>query len=474
MPPALQADRPIELIQPGEPASQVCHRLKVRGSCEHLEGIPPASLRADHSLRLMQATDLLSQVANLRRGLDDGVSLPRAILDGYDAGIEQHVVDDPDESVFFGPLSECSEDLRAAGRAAITEAVVPAYRDLLTFWCGEYLPRTRTTTGLSEVPDGRAWYEHLVRRFTTLDTTPEAVHELGLTEVARIRADMERTMREAGFEGTFAEFLEFLRTDPQFYARSADELLAYASYLAKRADGALPRFFGRLPREPYGVAPVPEAIAPRFTAGRYVPSSRDTEAGFYWVNTYDLPSRPLYALPALTLHEATPGHHLQIALAAELEDLPEFRRHVYVNACGEGWALYCEYLGVEMGLYDDAYDEFGRQTYEMWRAARLVVDTGLHAFGWTREQAVDYLASNTALSLLECGSEVDRYVSWPGQALSYKAGELEIRSLRAWAEEQLGDAFDLRAFHDEVIGHGGMPLDVLGEVIEAWVAAGGS
>lgn len=422
-----------------------------------------------------------AQIQNLRQGLADGVSMPRVILDGYDEGIEQHVVADPTRSTFHSPLASLpgtideatQKALVAEGRGVIADSVVPAYQSLLEFWRKEYLPGARTTIGLFEVEGGRAWYEHLVRHFTTLDMNPEEVHEVGLSEVARIREDMEATMAETGFEGTFAEFLEFLRTDTRFYSKSSEELLAYASYLAKRADGALPRFFGRLPREPYGVAPVPDAIAPRYTAGRYVSSSRSTESGTYWVNTFQLASRPLYALPALTLHEAMPGHHLQIALAAELEGLPAFRNHVYVNAFGEGWALYCEYLGREMGMYDDPYDEFGRQTYEMWRAARLVVDTGLHAFGWTREAAVEFLASNTALSMLECRTEVDRYISWPGQALSYKIGELEIRRLRAEAERRLGPTFDLRSFHDEVIGHGPLSLDVLGEVIEAWIQAGG-
>lgn len=416
-------------------------------------------------------------IDNLRAGLEDGVSLPRAILEGYTDVMRVHVVDDPTQSVFYEPFANLPEHwddwsrlaVEIDAMAAISDGPVKAYRELVAFFEDEYLPNARTNLGLAQCEGGRAWYEHLVRRFTTLDMTPEEVHALGLAEVARIRADMEATMVDAQFEGTFAEFLHFLRTDERFYAQTPEELLAYASFLSKRADAQLPRFFGRLPRLPYGVEPVPDAIAPRYTGGRYVPSNRPTKAGTYWVNTYALESRPLYVMPALTLHEAVPGHHLQISLAAELEDLPEFRRRTYVNAFGEGWALYCEYLGTEMGLYDDAYDEFGRQTYEMWRAARLVVDTGLHAFGWTRQQAVDYLSSNTALSLHECTTEVDRYISWPGQALSYKIGELEIRRLRADAEERLGGDFDLRDFHDQVIGYGALPLDALGVVIEDWV-----
>lgn len=417
------------------------------------------------------------EIANLRVGLEDGVALPREILDGYTDVMRVHVVEDPTRSVFYEPFASLPEHWEEADRVAvqqearqaILEGPVRAYTELVRFFEEEYLPGARANLGLTDCPGGEAWYDHLVRRFTTLDLTAREVHELGLEEVARIRADMQVTMQEAGFEGTFPEFLAFLRTDERFYAKTPEELLAYASFLSKRADRVLPRFFGQLPRLPYGVEPVPDAIAPRYTGGRYVPSSRPTEAGLYWVNTYALESRPLYVMPALTLHEAVPGHHLQIALAAELEDLPEFRRRTYVNAFGEGWALYCEYLGTEMGLYDDPYDEFGRQSYEMWRAVRLVVDTGLHAFGWTRQQAIDYLASNTALSLHECTTEVDRYIAWPGQALSYKIGELEIRRLRTDAEERLGAAFDLRDFHDQVIGYGALPLDALGVVIEDWV-----
>jgi uncharacterized protein (DUF885 family) len=282
---------------------------------------------------------------------------------------------------------------------------------------------------------------------------------------------MEDVKGEAGFDGDLQAFLQFLRTDAQFYARTPQELLAHAAWIAKRVDGLLPRFFGVLPRQPYGVAPVPDDIAPFYTTGRYVLAPQPVgHAGMYWVNTHDLPSRPLYTLPALTLHEAVPGHHLQIALAAEMSGQPPFRRHGFVDAFGEGWALYAEHLGDEMGVYLTPYEQFGRLTYEMWRAARLVVDTGLHARGWSRDEARAYLLAHTALSAHEVATEVDRYISWPGQALSYKIGEIRIRELRARARERLGAAFDLRAFHDAVLALGSVPLGILSEQVDAWIA----
>jgi uncharacterized protein (DUF885 family) len=361
--------------------------------------------------------------------------------------------------------------LRAAGREAIAGAVVPAYRALLEFFTKEYLPGARATIGASELPDGRRYYAWLVRRYTTLDVTPEDVHAIGEREVSRIRGEMDGVIRDVAFQGRFADFLELLRTDPRFYAKTPEELLEKASRIAKRIDGALPSLFKRLPRQPYGVEPVPPDLAPKYTGGRYVGAPLDgTRAGTYWVNTYALETRPLYTLEALTLHEAVPGHHLQIALAKELEGLPAFRRYGYVNAFGEGWGLYSEHLGLEAGFYTDPYSNFGRLTYEMWRACRLVVDTGIHAMGWTRPQAIDYMAANTALSLHEITTEVDRYISWPGQALAYKMGELKIRELRAKAEEALGSRFDVRAFHDAVLANGSVPLGVLEEQIDAFIA----
>jgi uncharacterized protein (DUF885 family) len=419
-------------------------------------------------------------VALLREGLRTGFTLPRVSLEGYDDTVRSHVVAEPEKSVLFEPFrafpatvpESDRERLRAAGRAAVAEAVVPTYRELLDFFVKEYLPGARTTTAASDLPNGRDYYAHCVRKYTTLDITPEEVHQIGLREVARIRAEMEAVIRETKFEGDFAAFLKFLRTDPRFYPKSGDELLERASFIAKRIDGELPHLFGKLPRLPYGVRPVPAEIAPKFTGGRYEePPSDGTRAGYYWVNTYKPESRPLYILEALTLHEAVPGHHLQIALQRELTGLPNFRKTVQVDAFSEGWALYSERLGLEAGCFKDPYSNFGRLTYEMWRACRLVVDTGIHNFGWSRQKAVDFLAANTALSLHEVNTETDRYIAWPGQALAYKMGELKIRELRHKAETALGTDFDLRAFHDAVLANGAVPLTVLEGQIDAFIAA---
>lgn len=419
-------------------------------------------------------------IANMRLGLERGMALPRVVLDGYGVTIASHVVDDATESVFWAPFEAFPtgvpasehERLRRAGRAAILDGAVPAYRSFLRFMEERYTPGARTTLGASELPRGDEYYAFLVRKFTTLDVTPAEVHEIGLREVDRIYAEMQDVIEKVGFEGTFEEFLTFLRTDPRFYPTSAEVLLERASRISKRMDGELPSLFATLPRQPYGVEPVPDHIAPKYTAGRYVGAPLEsTRSGTYWVNTYDLDSRPYYALEALTLHEAVPGHHLQNALAQELEGLPDFRRYSYISAFGEGWGLYSERLGLEAGFYTDPYSNFGRLTYEMWRACRLVVDTGLHAMGWSREQAMDYLAQRTALSLHEVTTETDRYISWPGQALAYKMGEIEIRRLRRQAEEALGTSFDVREFHDTVLLHGSVPLPVLAENVERWIAA---
>jgi uncharacterized protein (DUF885 family) len=419
-------------------------------------------------------------VALMREGLRTGVTLPRVVLEGYDVTMRTHVVEDPEASVFWAPFRAFPagvpegdrERLRAAGREAVLQGAVAGYRELLDFMLKEYVPGARATTAAADMPGGRDYYAHLVRRFTTLPLTPEQVHQTGLSEVARIRAEMVQALKRTGFGGELPAFLEMLRSDPRFYATTPEQLLKEASFIAKRMDGALPRLFGRLPRLPYGVEAVPGHIAPKYTGGRYVPAPvGGTRAGTYWVNTYALASRPLYTLPALTLHEAVPGHHLQIALQQELSGLPEFRKQASVDAFVEGWALYAERLGLESGIYDDPYADFGRLTYEMWRACRLVVDTGLHAQGWTRQQALDYMAAHTALSLHEIRTEVDRYISWPGQALAYKTGELKIRELRARAERELGPRFDLRAFHDAVLESGAVPLTVLEEQIEAFISS---
>jgi uncharacterized protein (DUF885 family) len=414
----------------------------------------------------------------LRESLRKGMTLPRVVLEGYDVTIASHVVDDVSTSIFWKPFAAFPATvpepdrarLAAAGRDAVASGVVAGYRRFFDFFTREYFPRARQTIGASAMPNGDAYYRYTIREYTTLDLTPDSIHRLGLAEVARIRREMDAIIAKVGFQGTFAEFLTFLRTDPRFYARTPEALLQQASWIAKRMDGKLPSLFGKLPRLPYTVAPVPAHIAPKYTGGRYIQATPGgTEPGYYWVNTYALESRPLYTLESLTLHEAVPGHHLQISIAQELEGLPEFRRHGYLSAFGEGWGLYSERLGIEAGFYTDPYNDFGRLTYEMWRACRLVVDTGIHAKGWTRQQVLDFMSSNTALALHEVRTETDRYISWPGQALSYKLGELKIRELRARAEAALGHRFDVREFHDVVLGAGSVPLTVLENRVMSWV-----
>jgi uncharacterized protein (DUF885 family) len=417
-------------------------------------------------------------IALMRHGLETGYTMPRIVLDGYDVTIATHIVSDPETSVFYRPLTllpgampdSAKERLRAAARGVIRDSVVSAYRDFLAFMTDTYRPGARQTTAARDLPAGDSLYYRKVRFYTTLDITPDSVHALGLAEVARIEREMQDVMRKVAFRGDLKAFIAMLRTTPRFYAKTPDELIQYASYIAKRMDGKLPALFGRLPRQPYTVEKVPDHLAPKYTAGRYVPAPIDgPEPGRYWVNAYDLASRPLYVLPALTLHEAVPGHHVQGALTQELQGLPEFRRYTYVNAYGEGWGLYSERLGIEAGMYGDPYADFGRLTYEMWRACRLVVDTGLHWQRWTRDRAMQYLADRTALSLHEVRTETDRYISWPGQALAYKMGELTIRRLRSEAEQALGARFDIRGFHDAVLANGTVPLGVLEQQIRDWV-----
>ena len=419
-------------------------------------------------------------VALMREGLASGHTVPQVVLEGRDqplAAIAE--LTDAAATPFWKPFAAFPAGVPAAeqgvlqdaARRVIGEQVLPAYRELLVFLRDTYVPQARRTTAACDLPDGEAFYAARIREYTTLPLSADDVHARGLQEVARILAEMNDVRRQAGFDGDLSAFLQFLRTDAQFYARTPEELLAHASWIAKRIDGLLPKFFGVLPRQPYGVAPVPADIAPFYTTGRYVPAPQPTGfAGMYWVNTHALPSRALYTLPALTLHEAVPGHHLQIALASEMAGQPPFRRHGFVDAYGEGWALYAEHLGDEMGVYLTPYEQFGRLTYEMWRAARLVVDTGLHAKRWSRDEARAYLLAHTALSEHEVATEVDRYIGWPGQALSYKIGELKIRELRARAQDRLGAGFDLRAFHDAVLALGSVPLAVLEEQVEAWIA----
>lgn len=418
------------------------------------------------------------EIQNLTEALAEGYALPAAVLDGYEGTIQSHIVDDLDRSVFMVPFQKFPDsvneadrpELLQAGRKAIEEIVIPAYRRFLDFFLQKYRPGARETLGATSLPNGKAYYAFLIRRHTTLDLSSDEVHELGLKEVERIRAEMQEVMRQVGFKGDLQAFIDYLRKEPRFYAKTGEELLEEAAWLAKTIDGKLPSLFKTLPRRPYTVQPVPDSIAPKYTSGRYVSAPKgSTRPGIYWVNTYALKSRPLYALPALTLHEAVPGHHLQNALLEEQEDLPNFRRFSGINAYGEGWGLYSEWLGLEAGIYRNPYETFGRLTYEMWRACRLVVDTGLHAQGWTRQQAIDFMASNTALSLHEIGTETDRYISWPGQALAYKMGEIKIKELRHKAEAALGTDFDVREFHDVILLNGPVPLTVLEEEVDHWI-----
>ena len=433
----------------------------------------------DYLSRLHELPAVMDEyIALMRAGLETGMTQPRVVLDGRDAPIRAQVVGSAEDSPFFSPFLELPESVAGGARSelldtarrVVSEDVIPAYTRLLTFFEQEYLPGARSTLAATELPGGERFYAAQIRKYATVDMSPREIHDLGRAEVARIRAEMEAIIDEVGFEGDFQAFIDFLRTDPQFYAKTPRELLAYASWVTKKIDGRLPALFGRLPRQPYGVAPVPDDIAPFFTTGRYVGAPLDAHrGGYYWVNTHALESRPLYAIPALTLHEAAPGHHTQSALAKERTEQPPFRRHDYISAYGEGWALYAEKLGVEMDIYETPYEHFGRLTYEMWRACRLVIDTGIHAFGWSREQAIDYLASNTALSMHEVTTEIDRYISWPAQALSYKLGEYTIRRLRQRAEQTLGDGFELRDFHDALLALGSVPLDVLEDEMVAWI-----
>lgn len=415
------------------------------------------------------------EITNMRLGLARGFTPPRLTLAGRDVSISGVYENKTAEaSSFYAPYKILPANLPAATRAAIQadaksaieSAVFPAYRRLLTFFRDDYLPKTRSTLAATSLPDGQAYYRSLIREFATIDLTPDQIHQIGLDEMAKIRARMDGVIKETGFTGDFSAFLAYLRSDPQFYAKTPDELLMRASWIAKKFDGKASIWFGRLPRARFTIIPVPETVAPFYTSAR-------GGNGYYLVNTYKLSGRPLYALPALTLHESAPGHAFQMPLAEEQPTVPEFRRSNYISAYGEGWALYCEVLGEEMGMYETPYDRFGMLSYQAWRAARLVIDTGVHAKGWTRQQAIDYLAANTALPEHEIETEVDRYISWPGQALSYYLGEMAILEARAKAEKALGAKFDIRHFHDVVLQLGSVPLPVLTAHIDRWIAEGG-
>lgn len=417
------------------------------------------------------------QMSWMRQGLAKGYTQPKAVLVGYEDSIRSFIAAEPSKSPFFRPLLKQPagipdarwQALQQQASTLISEQITPVYQQYLDFFTSQYVPGARDNIAAIALPDGAAYYQNRLEHYTTLNMTPQQVHDIGLKEVARIRAEMQQVIKQTGFKGDFAEFVQFLRTDPQFYVTKPEQLLKEAAYLSKKIDAQLPKLFKTLPRTPYGVEPVPAEIAPKYTTGRYAGGRAAGDPGFYWVNTYALDRRPLYELEALTLHEAVPGHHLQVALANEQTNLPVYRRNFYTSAFGEGWGLYSEYLGLEVGFYTDPYSNFGRLTYEMWRACRLVVDTGMHTMGWSRQQAIDFLAQNTALSMHNVTTEVDRYISWPAQALSYKLGELTIKRLRQKAEVALGEKFNVREFHDAVLSNGSVPLSVLEQQIDLYI-----
>ena len=437
----------------------------------------------DYLARLRAFDQYAAQhVELLQAGIDEGYTLPAVVLEGYEDSITAHIVDDPEASLLYEPFTrfpdtvpdDARDSLARAGRQAIEESVVPGYRRFAEFMNKEYIPSCRSSIGAAALPRGREFYRHRVRKFTTLNKTPEEIHKLGFSEVKRIRQEMQEVLREVEFEGDFAEFLQYLRTADRFYAKTPEALLKEVAFVLKKMDGELPKLFKTLPRTPYGIRKVPDYIAPKTTTAYYMqPSGDGTQAGFYYVNTFNLKSRPLYSIEALSLHEAVPGHHLQIALQQELTEMPEFRRFAGFTAFVEGWALYAERLGLETGFYQDPYRDFGRLTYEMWRACRLVVDTGVHYLGWSRDQAIEFMARNSGLAMHNIRAEVDRYISWPGQALAYKIGELKIRELRKLAEDELGDAFDVREFHDVVLLAGAVPLDILEQRVRDYIARTG-
>jgi uncharacterized protein (DUF885 family) len=475
---ALEGRRfPAELM----PVSQM---QGVQQSVAQLLAMMPASRQSDYDdmlARLEGVPVLVDQtIALLREGAARGITPPRVTLRDVPQQVLNQVTEDPHAAPALRPFQRFPDAVPEPQRARLREgaarayaaAVAPAYRCLHAFLVDEYLPRTRETIAMSALPDGEAWYAFSVRQSTTTELTPRQIHEIGLREVARIRAEMDRVMASTGYEEGFARFMTFLRTDRRFFFDRAEDLLAAYRDIAKRADPELARLFGRLPRLPYGVIPVPGYAEKSQTTAYYEPGSPAAgRPGYFYANTYDLPSRPRWEMEALTLHEAVPGHHLQIALAQEMADVPEFRKHGFYTAFIEGWGLYAESLGTEMGFYLDPYSRLGQLTYEIWRAIRLVVDTGMHALGWSRDQALQYFEENAGKAEHDIVVEIDRYIVWPGQALAYKIGELKIKELRAWAAAALGERFDLRAFHDQVLGGGAVPLDLLEAKVRAWAEA---
>jgi prolyl oligopeptidase len=456
-----------------------------RGGVQNIENVTSQLRLAtaedyeDWLARMGQINVVIEQtIALAEHGRKQGLVSPKVLMQRIPDQVAGQLVDDAIDSPFYDVFEEMPSSiseadqarLRAAAIETIEETVLPAYRRFSAYFSDTYLAAARDSIGLSDLPNGEAWYEYQARQFTTTKMTPDEIHRLGLSEVKRIRDEMQQVIAKVEFEGSFQDFLEFLRTDPQFYFDNPDEL--YTEYLAtsKRIDPELVKLFGKLPRTPYGVKPIPDSIAPDTTTAYYSrPAADGSRAGIYWVNLYKPEVRPKYEIEVLSVHEAMPGHHLQIALQQELPGLPMFRRFMGFTAFVEGWGLYSEDLGYDLGLYKDPYSKFGALTYEMWRAVRLVVDTGIHYKGWTRQQAIDFFKDNAAKTEHDIVNEIDRYISMPGQALAYKVGQLKMRALRADAERRLGDKFDIRAFHDELLGGGALPLDILQQRMDAWV-----
>jgi uncharacterized protein (DUF885 family) len=454
----------------------------VHSNVAQMFAIMPQRTVADYENILGRLRGAATLVANdlerLRLGLEKGVTPPKITLRDVPAQFDALLTEDPMASPLLAPFQNVPDTIPEAERqrladeavAVFSDSLAPALRTMRDFVVDEYIPGARESIATRDLPDGAEWYAYNARQATTTDLTPEQIHQIGLSEVARIRTEMDQVIADSGFEGSFEDFTTFLRQDPQFYFHTADELLTAYRDIAKRADAKLVGLFGTLPRLPYGVEPVPDYMAPSQTTAYYQPGSLEAgRPGTYFANTYKLETRPKWEMEALSLHESVPGHHLQISLQQELDDLPWFRRFGGYTAFVEGWGLYAESLGEEMVFYQDPYSKFGQLTYEMWRAVRLVVDTGMHYLGWSRQQAIDYFVANTGKQEHDIVVEVDRYIVWPGQALAYKIGELKIKELRAYAESELGDAFDIRAFHDVVLGNGALPLDVLEIQVHEWV-----
>ena len=484
-------ERAVQRQRFGEHLQPVGHQGGVQTADGIAELLPFADAQDYRNwIARLQALPLLLEqtTALMRAGMEAGSMPPKVLMQRVPAQIRAQLVDDPAASPFYKPLRDMpasipvaeQEALRKQARAAIAERVVPAYRAFGRFFEQQYLPQARAGIAVTELPDGPAFYDFLAGWYTTTDLDAGKIHEIGLQEVARIRAEMEQVRREVGFEGDLHAFFEHLRSDPKFFYQEPAQLLEAYQAMSKRVDPELVKVFGTIPRLPYGVRPIPDTIAPDTTTAYYQPGAVDgSRAGYYYVNLYKPQTRPKWEMLALTLHEAVPGHHFQFARGAELPDLPLFRRTAYFVAYGEGWGLYAERLGYDMGLYADPYDRMGQLAYDMWRAVRLVVDTGMHAKGWSRQQAIDYFMDNAPKTQQDVVNEIDRYIAWPGQALAYKIGQLKISQLREQAARELGPAFDLRAFHDAVLETGSVPLETLEAHIQAWItqrrrgAAGG-